>query len=151
MSMFTLAISCLTTSNLLMDLIFQVPIQYCSLQHQTLLSPPDISTTGHHFIFGPAASFFLELLVIAISSFPRAFASLEVVIPWPCIFSYLYLTNMWVCTVLTVLQFSMHIFWYIVCGSFCVLLSLLNIMVLQLIPVVKSVNFTCDMVFPCIT
>jgi len=31
--MFTLAISCLTTSNLawLMDLIFQVPMQYCSL------------------------------------------------------------------------------------------------------------------------
>ena len=73
MSMFTLAISCLTTSNLLMDLIFQVPIQYCSLQHQTLLSPPGISTTGHHFIFGPAASFFLELLVIAISSFPAAY------------------------------------------------------------------------------
>ena len=39
MSMFTLAISCLTTSNLpwFMDLTFQVPMQYCSLQHQTLL------------------------------------------------------------------------------------------------------------------
>ena len=39
MSMFILAISCLTTSNLpcFMDLTFQVPMQYCSLQHQTLL------------------------------------------------------------------------------------------------------------------
>ena len=35
MSMFTLAISCLTTSNLswFVHLTFQVPIQYCSLQH----------------------------------------------------------------------------------------------------------------------
>ena len=34
LSMFTLAISCLTSSNLpwFMDLTFQVPIQYCSLQ-----------------------------------------------------------------------------------------------------------------------
>ena len=37
MSVFTLAISCLTMSNLpwFMDLTFQVPMQYCSLQHQT--------------------------------------------------------------------------------------------------------------------
>ena len=34
--MFTLAISCLTTFNLpwFMDLTFQVPMKYCSLQHQ---------------------------------------------------------------------------------------------------------------------
>ena len=37
MSMFTFAISYLTTSNLpwFMDLTFQVSMQYCSLQHQT--------------------------------------------------------------------------------------------------------------------
>ena len=37
MLMFTLAISYLTTSNLpwFMDLTFQVPMQYCSLQHQS--------------------------------------------------------------------------------------------------------------------
>ena len=37
MLMFTLASSCLTTSNLpwFMDLTFQIPMQYCSLQHQT--------------------------------------------------------------------------------------------------------------------
>ena len=35
MSAFTLAVSCLTTSNLpwFVDLTFQVPMQYCSLQH----------------------------------------------------------------------------------------------------------------------
>ena len=52
MPTFTLAISCLTTSNLpwFMDLTFQVPIQYCSLQHQTLL-------------LSPVTSFFLELFL----------------------------------------------------------------------------------------
>ena len=29
-----------------MDLTFQVPVQYCSLRHQTLLPPPVTSTTG---------------------------------------------------------------------------------------------------------
>ena len=47
-------------------------MQYGSLQHQALLSPPDTSTTEHCFCFGPAASFFLELLVIAFCSFPAA-------------------------------------------------------------------------------
>ena len=70
MLMFNLAISCLTTSNLpwSMDLTFQVPMQYCSLEHQILLSPPDTFTAKHHFHFGPATSFFLELLVIALCS-----------------------------------------------------------------------------------
>ena len=47
--MFPLAISCLTTPNLpwFMDLTFQVPMQYCPLQHQTLLSLPDTSKTEH--------------------------------------------------------------------------------------------------------
>ena len=65
MSMFTLAISCLTTSNLpwFMDLTFQVPMQYCSLQHQTLLPPPITATTGHCFSFGSISSFFLELFL----------------------------------------------------------------------------------------
>ena len=66
MLMLTLAISRLTTSNFLwfMDLILQVPMQYCSLQqHQTLLSSPGTSTTGHSFHFGSASSFFLELFL----------------------------------------------------------------------------------------
>ena len=51
MSVFTLAISCLTTSNLpwFMDLTFQVPMQYCSLQHQTLFPSPVTSTAGRCF------------------------------------------------------------------------------------------------------
>ena len=64
MSMFTLAISCWTTSNLpwFMDLTFQVPMQYCSLQLWTLLPSPATSTTGH-FHFGSISSFFLELFL----------------------------------------------------------------------------------------
>ena len=52
--MFTLAISCLTTSNLpwFVDLIFQVLMQYCSLKNWTLLPPPVTFTTGHFFLFG---------------------------------------------------------------------------------------------------
>ena len=65
MSVFTLAISCLTTSSLpwFMDLIFQVPIQYCSLQYQVLLPSPVTSTIGHCFRFGSISSFFLELFL----------------------------------------------------------------------------------------
>ena len=65
MSTFTLAISCLTTSNLpwFMDLTFQVPMQYCSLQHQILLLSPVTSTTGYCFCFGSIPSFFLELFL----------------------------------------------------------------------------------------
>ena len=63
MSTFSLAISCLTTSNLpwFMDLTFQVPMQYCSLQHRTLLLSPVPPTTGYCFCFGSIPSFFLEL------------------------------------------------------------------------------------------
>ena len=50
-----------------MDLTFRVPVQYCSL-HQILLSSLDTSITEHRFCFGPAASFFLGLLVILRSS-----------------------------------------------------------------------------------
>jgi len=65
MSLFTLAISCLTTFNLpwFMDLTFQVPVQYCSLQHQSLLPSPVTSTTGCCFHLGSASSFFLELFL----------------------------------------------------------------------------------------
>ena len=65
MSMFTLAISCLTTSNLpwFMDLTFQVPMQYCSLQHRTLLLSPIPFMTGCYFCFGSGPSLFLELFL----------------------------------------------------------------------------------------
>ena len=72
MSRFTLAISCLTTSNLpwFRDLTFQVPMKDCSFQHWTLLLPWEMSTTEHHFCFGSASSLFLELSVIALCSSP---------------------------------------------------------------------------------
>ena len=62
---FTLAISCMTTSNLpwFMDLTFQVPMQYSSLQHQTLFLSPVTSTAGYCFCFGSIPSFFLELFL----------------------------------------------------------------------------------------
>ena len=44
-----------------------------SLQHQTLFSPPETSTTESHFHFSPVASFFLELLAIALHSSPVAY------------------------------------------------------------------------------
>ena len=63
--MFTLAISCLITSNLpwFMELTFQVPLHYCSLQHRTLLLSPVTSTTGYCFCFGSIPSFFLGLFL----------------------------------------------------------------------------------------
>ena len=62
---FTLTIPYLITSNLpwFMDLTFQVPMQYCSLQHQTLLLWPVTSTAGYSFCFGSIPSFFLELFL----------------------------------------------------------------------------------------
>ena len=75
MLMFTLAISCLTMSSLpwSMELTFQVPMQYCCLQHWILLSSPDTSTTEHRSYFDPAASSFLEPLVSVLCSSPAAY------------------------------------------------------------------------------
>ena len=55
--------SCLTVSSWpwFMDLIFQVPMQYCFLQHQTLLPSPVTSKTGCYFHFGSISSLSLEL------------------------------------------------------------------------------------------
>ena len=63
--MFTLAISCLTTWNLpwFMDLTFQVPMQYCSLQYWILLLSPVTSTIGCCFCLGSISSVFLELFL----------------------------------------------------------------------------------------
>ena len=75
MWMFNLAISFLAMFNLtwIIDLTFQVTMQYCSWWHQTLLLLSNTSTTECHFHFGPAASFFLELLVIALHSSTEAY------------------------------------------------------------------------------
>ena len=65
MSVFTLVISYLNTTNLLwfMDVTLQVLMQYCSLQHQTLLPSPATSITECCFCFGSIPSFFLELFL----------------------------------------------------------------------------------------
>ena len=65
MLMFTLAISCLTTSNFpwFMDLAFQVPIQYCTLKPWTWLPSPVTSTARCCFCFGSISSFFLDLFL----------------------------------------------------------------------------------------
>ena len=48
-------------------------MQCCSLHHWTLLTAPDTSTAVCHSHCGPATSFFLELLVIALCSSPVAY------------------------------------------------------------------------------
>ena len=65
MLMFTLAISCLTASSLpwFMDLTFQVPMQYCSLQPWTGLPSSVTSTARCCFHFGSISSFFLDLFL----------------------------------------------------------------------------------------
>ena len=62
---FTLATSCLTTSNLpwFMDLTFQVSMRYCSWQYRTLLPSPVPFTAGCCFCFFSVPSFFLELFL----------------------------------------------------------------------------------------
>ena len=65
MLIFTLAISYLTTSLILpwfMNLTFQVPMQYCSLQHRTLFPSLVTSRTGC-FCFGSVFTFFLVALI----------------------------------------------------------------------------------------
>ena len=46
-----------------MDLTFQVHMQYCFLQHRTLLLSPVTSTIEYWFCFSSIPSFFLELFL----------------------------------------------------------------------------------------
>ena len=52
-----------TAFQTLFNLTFQVPIQYCSLQHQTILPSPVTSTAGHCFRFDYLSLFLLELFL----------------------------------------------------------------------------------------
>ena len=72
---FTLAISCFTKSSVpwFMDLTFQILMQYCPLRHPTLLSLYFHIHNEAPLHFGPATSFFLELLVTALCSSPVAY------------------------------------------------------------------------------
>ena len=74
MLVFTHVISCLTIFSLpwFMDLTFQVLMQYCSLQHWTLLLPPDTSTMSVisalawlFILSGAVSSFFLNSILDA--------------------------------------------------------------------------------------
>ena len=51
-----------------MDLTFQVPMQYCSLKHRSLLLSPVTSTAGYCFCFGSIHSFFSGVISPVISS-----------------------------------------------------------------------------------
>ena len=100
--MFTLVISCLTTSNLpwFMDLTFQVPMHYCSLQHWTWLPSPVTSITGCCFGFWPSLhsfqSYFSTDLPYHIRHLPTWVVHLSV--------SYL-------CLFILFMKFSMQEYW----------------------------------------
>ena len=72
-----------------MAITFQVPMQYCSLQHWTFLQSPVISTAGCCFCFGSIPSFFLELFLhwspvaySAVTDLGSSFSILSVFLPW---------------------------------------------------------------------
>ena len=90
MSTLTLAISCLITSNLpwFVDLTFQVPMQYCSLQQQTLLLSPVTSTTGCCFCFGSIPSFFGVTSLLISSSVLGTYQPGEFVFQCPIFWSF---------------------------------------------------------------
>ena len=69
-------ISCLVNCKLpwFMDLTFQFPRQYCSLQHQTWLTSPDTSTVRCHFRF---------ILSGVVSNHPLLFPSSILYTFWP--------------------------------------------------------------------
>ena len=71
MSIFTLAISCLTTFYLpwFMNLTFQVPMQYYSLQHWILLPSPSHAELGIVFLLIPS----LHSLELFLHSSPVAY------------------------------------------------------------------------------
>ena len=83
--MFTLGITCLTISNLpcFRNLTFQVPMQYCSLQHWTLLPSLVTSTTGCCFCFDSVSSFILEFSLLMSSSLLGTYQSVEFIFQCP--------------------------------------------------------------------
>ena len=117
MSMFTLTISSLTTSNLpwFMNLTFQVPMQYCSLHHQTLLPSPVTSTAGRCFCFGTISSFFLELFLhwSPVAYWAPTDQGSSFLVSYLFAFSYYSWTFFQYCSVLfhTILGFSRQEYW----------------------------------------
>ena len=64
-----------------MYLTFQVPMQYCSLQHWPLLPSPVPSPPGHCFHFGSISLLFLELFLPFSSSILGTYLSGEFIFP----------------------------------------------------------------------
>ena len=92
MSMFTLSISCLTTSNLpwIMGQIFQVPLQCCSLQYLTLLPSPVTSTAGCFFFLAVSLHSFWSYFSTHLQQHIVYLLSLEVHFSMPCLFAFSY-------------------------------------------------------------
>ena len=85
MLMFTLAISCLTTSYLpwFTDLTFQVPVQYCSLEHWTLFLSRVTSTTGYSFCLALTLHSFWVISPLISSSILGTYLSVEFIFQFP--------------------------------------------------------------------
>ena len=83
--MFTLAISCLTTSYLpwFTDLTFQVPVQYCSLEHWTLFLSRVTSTTGYSFCLALTLHSFWVISPLISSSILGTYLSVEFIFQFP--------------------------------------------------------------------
>ena len=111
MLMFTLAISCLTASSFpwFMDLTFQVPIHYCSLQHRILLSSPDKSTAECHVHFGPATSFILGQWVILLCSSPVDTIRAGVLLCSCHIYIYIYI---YIWSFIHFMRFLWQVYWH---------------------------------------
>ena len=71
-----------------MDLTFQDPIQYWSLQHRTLLLSPVTSTAGYCFCFGSIPPFFLELFLHWSNSILGIYWPGEFLFQYPIIFPF---------------------------------------------------------------
>ena len=85
MLMFTLAISCLTTSYLpwFTDITFQIPVQYCSLEHWTLFLSPVTSTTGCCFCLALTLYSFWVISPLISSSILGTYLSVEFIFQFP--------------------------------------------------------------------
>ena len=105
----TLAISCLITSNFLIHgpISFQVPFQYFSLQHWTLLPSPVTSTTGWCFALAPPLHSFWNFPPLTSSSIPTTHWSPGTYQPGEIIFSVSYLF----CLFIVYLGFSRQEYW----------------------------------------
>ena len=95
MSLFTLAISCFTVSNLpwFMDLTFQVPMQYCSLQLWTSLLSPDYNHNRASSLLRPSHF----IVSRAVSNCPLLFPS-SILDPFRPVVAYLLMLYLFACS-----------------------------------------------------